>query len=101
MAYGSGKKYDNNNRGTLGKNKRREKEDHPEYTGQCTIDGKSFWINAWVNENGETKEKFFSLSFRPKEEQRDDRSSGRSGGGNGNGGGRGGRGGFDDDSIPF
>jgi hypothetical protein len=55
---------DQNNSGTLGKNERREKETHPTHSGQCTIDGKQYWISAWVKEgrNG----RFFSLSFRPK-----------------------------------
>lgn len=57
--------YDNTNRGTLGKNQRREKDTHPEYTGQIDIDGVGYWLSAWVKEgqNG----KFFSLSVKPKE----------------------------------
>lgn len=57
--------FDNSMRGTLGKNKRREADTHPEYTGKCEIDGKEYWINAWIKEgNGE---KFFSLSFKAKD----------------------------------
>jgi hypothetical protein len=59
--------YDNNMRGTLGKNERREKETHPEYTGKCEIDGKMYWISAWVKE-GQGR-KFFSLAFKPQEQQ--------------------------------
>lgn len=52
------------NSGILGKNLRREKDGHPTHSGQCTIDGKQFWISAWVKEgrNG----RFFSIAFRPK-----------------------------------
>lgn len=57
--------YDNNMRGTLGKNKRREKDTHPEYTGKCEIDGQMYWISAWIKEG--QGEKFFSLSFKPQE----------------------------------
>lgn len=59
------KKYDNS--GTLGKNERKEKDTHPSHSGQCTIDGVDYWISAWVKEgrNG----KFFSLSFRAKEQR--------------------------------
>ena len=57
--------YDNTNRGTLGRNKRREKDTHPEFTGKCDINGVEFWISGWVKEsNGE---KFFSLSFKAKD----------------------------------
>jgi hypothetical protein len=59
--------YDNNMRGTLGKNKRREKDTHPEYTGKCEIDGRMYWISAWIKEG--QGEKFFSLSFKAQEQQ--------------------------------
>ena len=59
--------YDNTNRGTLGRNKRREKDTHPEFKGKCNIEGVEYWISGWVREsNGE---KFFSLSFQPKDAQ--------------------------------
>lgn len=57
------KTYDNS--GTLGKNERREKETHPTHTGKCLIEGKEYYVNAWVKE-GPTG-KFFSLSFKAKE----------------------------------
>lgn len=60
--------YDNTNKGTLGKNKRREKDTHPEYTGQINIDGKDYWLSAWVKQ-GNNNEKFFSLAVKPKEQQ--------------------------------
>lgn len=55
------------NSGTLGANKRREKDSHPTHTGRCVIDGKEFWISAWVKEGNDGR--FFSLSFKPKEAQ--------------------------------
>lgn len=61
------KPYDDNMRGTLGKNDRREKDTQPEYTGKCQIDGKWYWISAWVKE-GQGR-KFFSLSFKPQERE--------------------------------
>jgi hypothetical protein len=54
------------NSGTLGKNQRREKDSHPTHTGRCVIDGKEFWISAWVKD-GREGSKFFSLAFKPKE----------------------------------
>lgn len=59
--------YDNTNRGTLGKNRRREKDTHPEYTGQIDINGVGYWLSAWVKEGQGGK--FFSLSVKPKEQQ--------------------------------
>lgn len=56
------------NSGTLGRNKRREKDTHPEFNGQCVIDGREYWINGWVKE-GNDGGKFFSLSFKPKEQR--------------------------------
>ena len=59
--------FDRTNTGTLGRNKRKEKDKHPEYTGQINIEGTEYWLSGWVKEgNGE---KFFSLSVRPKDAQ--------------------------------
>lgn len=60
----SGKRYENS--GTLGRNKRREKDTHPTHSGQATIDGKEYWVSGWINENKETGERFFRLTFQPK-----------------------------------
>ena len=62
--------YDKTNTGNLGKNQRREKDTHPEYTGQINIEGVEYWLSAWIKENGQTGEKFFSLSVKPKDQQR-------------------------------
>lgn len=79
--------YDNNMKGTLGKNKRKEKDTHADYTGKCEIDGIEYWISGWLRENASTGEKFFSLSFKEKDTapSRAPRSTG----------------GFEDDEIPF
>lgn len=55
------------NSGTLGRNDRKEKDSHPDHKGQCIIDGKAYWISAWIKES--VNGKFFSLAFQPKEEQ--------------------------------
>ena len=55
------------NSGTLGKNKRKEKETHPDYSGSINVAGTDYWLSGWLKEhNGE---KFFSLSVRPKDQQ--------------------------------
>lgn len=59
--------YDNNLRGVLFKNDRKEKDSHPDYKGSCEIDGQEMWISAWIKEG--QKGKFMSLSFQPKEQQ--------------------------------
>lgn len=78
----SGKQYDNTNSGTLGRNKRKEKDTHPDYSGQINVNGVDYWLSGWLKENKTTGEKFFSLSVRPKEEKsevyRDDKKPARS-----------------------
>lgn len=37
----------------------------PEYKGEATIDGKDYWISAWVKEGA--KGKFFSIAYKPKQ----------------------------------
>jgi hypothetical protein len=62
--------YDDNLKGALFKNDKREKDTHPNYRGACEINGEQFWISAWVKEIGKGQragEMFMSLSFTPKE----------------------------------
>lgn len=56
------------NSGSLGKNIRREKDTHPTHAGQCTVDGKDYWISAWVKD-GRDGSRFFSLAFKPMEQR--------------------------------
>jgi hypothetical protein len=59
----AGKTYDNS--GLLSRNDKKTEPGHADHNGSCTIDGKEFWINAWIKEKDGRK--FFSLSFRPKQ----------------------------------
>ena len=53
--------------GSLFKNERKESEKHPDYTGSAKIDGREFWLSAWIKEGA--KGKFMSLALKPKDEQ--------------------------------
>jgi hypothetical protein len=37
----------------------------PEYKGEATIDGKDYWVSAWVKEGA--KGKFFSIAYKAKQ----------------------------------
>jgi hypothetical protein len=58
--------YDNNMRGVLFKNDRKERDNHPDYKGSAEVDGVEYWLSAWIKEG--QKGKFMSLSFTPKED---------------------------------
>lgn len=57
------------NSGSIFRNERKDKDTHPDHTGTAMIDGREYWISAWVKDG--KKGKFFSLSFKPKEERGD------------------------------
>ena len=52
------------NKRSLGRNKYYEEgSNKPPYKGKGEFNGVEFEVAAWVKENGETGEKFFSLKF--------------------------------------
>jgi hypothetical protein len=59
--------YDNNLRGVLFKNDRKESDSHPDYKGSAEVDGVEYWLAAWIKTG--QKGKFMSLSFTEKEER--------------------------------
>jgi hypothetical protein len=60
---------DNNDlRGALFKNDRKESDRHPDYKGDIVIDGRKFWLSGWIKEG--KRGKFLSLAANPADEQR-------------------------------
>ncbi len=53
------------NSGSLFKNDRKDKDSHPDYNGNVMIDGREYWISAWIKTG--QKGKFMSLAFKPKD----------------------------------
>jgi hypothetical protein len=53
-----------NNSGILFKNKKKEKENQPDYQGDAMVDGAEYKLSAWVKQGNTGK--FMGLSFTPK-----------------------------------
>lgn len=53
--------YDNTNRGTLFKNDKKETDKQPDYKGKINVNGKDFYLSAWIKTSKDGK-KFMSLS---------------------------------------
>lgn len=54
--------------GSLFKNERKEKETHADYQGECVIDGKTYYMNAWINQSKNGK-RYLGLKFKAKDAQ--------------------------------
>jgi hypothetical protein len=51
--------------GALFKNDRKEQANHPDYRGDCLIDGEQYWVSGWIKEGA--KGKWMSLAFTSKD----------------------------------
>lgn len=90
--------YDNNNTGMLSRNTRmREGKKDAPYSGVATVDGKEYWVEAWVKtgkEGGKMAGKqFFSIRFREKQARGQSSTHEQPAQASG--------GDFDEDKIPF
>jgi hypothetical protein len=62
--------FDKTNTGILSRNERKEKDTHPDFTGQINVAGVDYWLSGWVKERNDGSGKFFSLSIKPKDAPR-------------------------------
>ena len=51
--------------GSISKNKKKEKDIHPDYRGSAMINGTEYWISGWVNEGSDGK--YLGLKFQQKD----------------------------------
>ena len=75
------------NSGVLFKNDKKETGNQPDYKGNITVDGKDYWLSAWIKEGKSGK--FMGLAVSPKEEYKPKPSE------------RSKTTGFDDETMPF
>ena len=54
------------NTGSLFKNEKKEKDTHPDYRGECLVDGVAMYMDAWLK-TAESGRKWMSFSFKRKE----------------------------------
>lgn len=64
------KKFDETNRGSIWPNRKKEKDTHPDFTGQINVDGKDYWVSAW-KKKPDARDNAPSLTFsvKPKDGQ--------------------------------
>ena len=59
--------YDNNNRGAIWKNEKRETDKHPHFTGTAMVEGVEYWVSGWKREGDNPKAPALKFSFKRKE----------------------------------
>lgn len=53
------------NSGALFKNTDKREDTHADYAGSIMVDGKSYWLNAWLK-TSKAGAKYLSLAVKPK-----------------------------------
>lgn len=62
--------HDNTNRGAIWKNKDKEKDTHPDFTGKLNVNGVEFWVSAWRRkDSAPATAPALSFSIKPKEDR--------------------------------
>ena len=61
-------KYNDENRGVLFKNTDKKTPKHPDYSGELNVDGKDYFLDAWIKEGKSGK--FMSVSVKEKTQAR-------------------------------
>jgi hypothetical protein len=62
--------YDNENRGSIWKNDKKETEKHPDFTGSLNVNGQEFWVSAWKRRPDQSdKAPALSFSIKAKDGQ--------------------------------
>lgn len=62
--------YDNENRGSIWKNEKKETEKHPDFTGSLNVNGQEFWVSAWKRRPDQSdKAPALSFSIKAKDGQ--------------------------------
>ena len=61
------KQFNDENRGVLfNERDKKSKDSDRDYSGQGNVEGREFWISAWIN-TSKKGAKYLSLRFKPKE----------------------------------
>lgn len=53
------------NTGSVFQNDKKEKDTHPDRTGQAKIGGVDYWVSGWIKQDRNGKP-YLSLAFKPK-----------------------------------
>lgn len=62
--------FNNENRGALWKNEKKEKDTHPDFTGTLDVNGTVYDVSAWKRKEGASpKAPALSFSIKPKEQK--------------------------------
>jgi hypothetical protein len=60
--------YDNTNRGAIWKNKKKETDKHPDFTGSLNVDGHDYWVSAWKRrDDAPANAPALSFQVKPKD----------------------------------